>query len=125
MALRDFLYPHLEVRLVLARALDVDSAQAAQGTLSTEYQEVAARIIIAPGDAKRLNIKEGGNIEVKSTTGQIVVVARIKESQPEGVAVMHPSPWAFAVIGSIATSQGTIVMIKPSKEPISSIHELP
>ena len=59
MGLRDFLYPQLEVRLVLARALDVDEAQASQGSLSKQYQECAARITISSRDAQRLNLEEG------------------------------------------------------------------
>jgi formylmethanofuran dehydrogenase subunit D len=125
MGLRDFLYPQLEVLLVLARALDVDGVQFGKGTLTPEYQELAARITVAPGDAKRLNLSEGANLAVESKTGQVVVMVRIQENQTEGIVVMQPGPWAFAVIDSMETSQSTTVIIKPSQEPITSIQELP
>lgn len=125
MALRDFLYPQLEVRLLLARALDVDKVQASQGTLSKEYEKVAARISISVRDAQRLGIKEGSFIEVSSKVGNVIVRTQLKENQPEGIVVMQPSPWAFAVIESMVSSQGTEVIIKPSKGPITSSTHLP
>jgi formylmethanofuran dehydrogenase subunit D len=125
MALRDFLYPQLEVRLLLARALDVDEVQVSRGTLSKEYEEVAARITISIRDAQRLGIKEGNFIEVSSETGSVIVRTQVKDKQPEGIVVMQPSPWAFAVIESMVPSQGTEVIIKPSKGPITSSMDLP
>ena len=124
MVLRDFLYPHLEVILILARALDVDEAQAGFGSLSKEYQQVSARIRIALRDAQRLNLKEGNHVLVKSDTGSVVVVAEIQSDQPAGMAVMQPSPWAYALIERMMASQGTEVTIKPSTEPVTSIDQL-
>ena len=125
MGLRDFPYPQLEVQLVLARALDVDGVQLGKGTLTPEYQKLAARIKVAPGDARRLKLTEGTNLAGESKTGQVVVMVRIQENQPEGIVVMQPGPWAFAVIDSMETSQGSTVIIKPSQEPITSIQKLP
>lgn len=125
MALRDFLYPQLEVRLLLARALDVDEAQASHGTQSKEYEKVAARITISVRDAQRLGIKEGNFIEVSSKVGNVIVRTQLKENQPEGIVVMQPSPWTYAVIESMVSSQGTEVIIKPSKGPITSSMDLP
>ncbi len=124
MALRDFLYPYLEVRLILARALDVDMVQVGKGTLSKEYQEIAAQALISNKDAQRLNIKTGDFVELESRTGKVVVAAQVKDNQPEGLIVMQPSPWAFAVIESISSSQGTKVTIKPSKGSVTLIHDL-
>ncbi len=125
MALRDFLYPHLEVQLILARALDVDELQAGQGSLSKEYQERAARITIASRDAQRLNLADGEKVEVSSKIGSVVVVAKLHEKQPEGIVVMQPGPWAFAVVESMVPSQGTQVIIKSTKRPITPIEKLP
>ncbi|MFW9831439.1 MAG: molybdopterin dinucleotide binding domain-containing protein [Candidatus Thorarchaeota archaeon] len=125
MALRDFLYPHIEVQLILARALDVDVAQVGGGMLSREYQNAAAQITISSRDALRLNLQEGHFVEVQSKTGTIIVKAHLKENQPEGIVLMQPSPWAFAVIEKMVPSQGTKVLIKPSKGPITPIETLP
>lgn len=125
MGLRDFLYPQLEVRLVLARVLDVDEAHVSQGSLSKSYQECAARITISSRDAQRLNLEEGHLVEVNSDNGQVVVRAKLQENQPEGMVVMPPSPWAFAVIEAMVPSQGTMVTIKPSKGKITPIDKLP
>jgi formylmethanofuran dehydrogenase subunit D len=125
MGLRDFLYPQLEVQLILARALDVDEAHAAHGSLAKKYQEVAARINIASRDAQRLNLEVGDHVEVSSNIGSVVVVTEIQEEQPEGMAVMHPGPWAFAVIEVMVPSQGTRVTIKSSKDAVTTIDQLP
>ena len=125
MALRDFLYPQLEVRLLLARALDVDEAQVSQGTLSKEYEKEAARITISTRDAQRLGMKENNYLEVSSNAGRVIERTQIKEKQPEGIVVMQPRPWAFAVIESMIPSQGTEVTIKPIKGPITSPKDLP
>jgi formylmethanofuran dehydrogenase subunit D len=125
LVLRDFLYPQIEARLILARALDVDMVQVSEGTLSEEYEKVAARIILSSRDAQRLNIKEGNFVEVGSKIGTVVVTAILKDNQPESVVVMQPSPWAFALIESMIPSQGTTVTIKPSKGPLTKIKDLP
>jgi formylmethanofuran dehydrogenase subunit D len=125
MALRDFLYPHLEVYLILARALEGDEALVGLGSLSKEYQKVAARIRIASRDGQRLGLKEGDAVEVSSNSGNVVVIANLQENQPEGMVVMQPCPWAFAVIETMVPSQGTKVIIKSSKSPITPIGQLP
>ena len=125
MGLRDFLYPQLEVQLVLARALDVDEVHASQGSLSKKYQECAARITISSRDAQRLNLEEGHLVDVFSDIGQVTVRVKLQVNQPEGMVVMAPSPWAFAVIKTMVPSQGTMVIIKPSNGPITPIGNLP
>lgn len=125
MGLRDFLYPQLEVRLILARALDVDLVQAGQGSLSKEYKDVAARISVSEKDAQRLGIKENSRVEVHSTTGKVIVSTRIDEKAPEGIVVMQPSPWSFALIPASLPYQGITVTIKPTKAKITKIDELP
>ena len=125
MALRDFLYPQLEVKLVLARALDVDRVQVCQGTLTKEYQDVAARITVGTKDAQRLGITMKSRIEVQSKHGLIVVRAQIDDKTPEGLVVMPPSPWANALLPSALPHQGVSVIIKSTKAPITKIHRLP
>jgi formylmethanofuran dehydrogenase subunit D len=55
----------------------------------------------------------------------VIVKAQIKEQQPEGIVVMPPSPWAFAVVETMVPSQGIDVIIKPSKGPITPSTNLP
>ena len=125
MVLREFLYPSLELRLVLARALDVDMVVAAQGTLSKVYQKMAARLTLSKLDAQRLGLKEGEAIEVKSKNGKIVVRACLSEKTPEGLAVMPPSAWANALLSNAPPYQGIPISIKPTKKPITRVEKLP
>lgn len=124
MALREFLYPSLELRLILARSLEVDVA-AVQGTLSTAYQEAAARITISKVDAQRLNLKEGTPIQVASKHGQVVVRLHIDEDAPEGLAIMPPSPYSHALLPPTPPHQGITVTLKSTTNPPTSLEDLP
>jgi formylmethanofuran dehydrogenase subunit D len=125
MALREFLYPSLELGLVIARALDADMASASQGVLSKEYEKVAARISLCPRDAQRLGLKEGNTVNIKSKTSQVVVNVRIDEKVPEGLAVMPPGPWTNALLPPRLPHQGIRITLKSTEEPVTSLDMLP
>ena len=124
MALQEFLYPSLELRLILARSLEVDLA-AAQGTLSPTYQEAAARITLSVVDAKRLNLKEGAPVQVASKHGQVVVRLHIDEDTPEGLAIMPPTPYSHALLPPTPPHQRVTITIKSTTKPPTPIEELP
>ncbi len=124
-ALRDFLYPTLELKLVLARRLDVDTAAAKHGTLSATYREVAARIRLSTPDAQRLNVKAGDTVQVKSKTGEVVVQVHVDDKTPEGVAIMSPGPYANTLLPTSLPHQGTPITIKPVDAAVTLVEELP
>lgn len=123
--LREFLYPTLELGLVLARRLDVDTAAAKHGTLSPAYQEAAARIKLSVLDAQRLDVKEGEAIQVTSKTGEVVVQVHIDDKTPEGLAIMSPGPYANALLPAALPHQGIRVAIKPIDGAVTRVEELP
>jgi len=125
MGLREYLYPALELKLVLARSLDVDSAAAGQGTLSKAYQEAVARVTLSTRDAQHLGLKEGTPVQVASKSGQVVVRAHLDTNASDGLAVMAPSPYASALLGASPPYQGTSVTVKPATGPITSLKALP
>jgi formylmethanofuran dehydrogenase subunit D len=59
MALGDFLFPHADLKLVIAHSFEAD-VEAAKDSLSKEFTESAARVRLSLGDLKRLGLKDGG-----------------------------------------------------------------
>ncbi|MFX1563381.1 MAG: molybdopterin dinucleotide binding domain-containing protein [Promethearchaeota archaeon] len=125
MGLREYLYPELKLRLVIARALDVDLALLGQGTESKEYKQVAARISLCPRDAHRLGLEEGKTVQITSKTGQVIVHVKVDEATPEGLAVMSPGPWTNALLPAKLPHQGINITLKPIKKTATSLDKLP
>jgi len=97
MALGDFLFPNVELKLVIARSFEAD-IESTKDILSKEFTETAARVKLNIGDIKRLGIKDGGHASIKSKVGDIVLTAYGDEKVPEGTAVIPYSPWALALV---------------------------
>ena len=97
MALGDFLFPHAELKLVIARSFEAD-VESVKNILSNEYLETAARVRLSKGDHQRLGLKDGGHVSIKSKAGTVVLAAFNDEKVPEGSAVMPYGPWALALV---------------------------
>jgi formylmethanofuran dehydrogenase subunit D len=97
LSLGDFLFPKLELKLVIAHSSDAE-IKAARDKTSDEYVESVARIRLNESDLKRLNLKEQDVVEVKTKTGKIVVSAYIDEGINSGMAVIPYGPWALALV---------------------------
>jgi formylmethanofuran dehydrogenase subunit D len=125
LALRDFLYPSIELSLILARSFTVDKIASLHGTASDAFQNVAARILLNPRDMQRLGLSEGDAVEVSSKTKLVIVQVQLDEATPEGLGVMPPSPWVFALITESKITQGTTITVKPTKKTITPFDSLP
>ncbi len=53
MALGDFLFPHADLKLIVARSFETD-VESVKGKFSTEYQDIAALVRMNKGDLQRL-----------------------------------------------------------------------
>jgi len=132
MALGDFLFPHAELKLVIARSFEID-IEAISDKTSKEYFDLAARVMLDEGDMKRLNLKDGDTALVESKTANVVVRAYASRRQSKGLAVMPQSPWAMALVDvpvddSPPQMHGISVTIKGTKEPVThlaALHESP
>ncbi|MFX1561993.1 MAG: molybdopterin dinucleotide binding domain-containing protein [Promethearchaeota archaeon] len=125
MALREYLYPSLELKLVIVRSLDVDISLMKYGSESKEYEKAASWISLCPRDANRLGLKEGNAVQITSANGKVVVNIRVEEELSEGLAVMATGPWANALLPSKPPHQGITITLKTTKEPVTSPDELP
>jgi formylmethanofuran dehydrogenase subunit D len=97
MALGDFLFPHLELKLVIAHSFEVD-IEAEKDKNSKEYQNIAARASFSKRDFQKLGIKESGSVTIKSDTAQVIVSGYADERLEDGVASMPRGPWALSLV---------------------------
>jgi len=128
MALGDFLFPHADLKLIVARSFETD-IESVKGKFSTEYQENAALVRMNKGDLQRLGLKDGSTARVKAKAGSIVVRAIGDDKVPEGSAVVPYGPWALALVsvpenGSPPQLHGVSITVTRTDEKVTSTDEL-
>ena len=128
MALGDFLFPHADLKLVIARSFEAD-VESVKDILSEEFLNTAARLRLNKGDLQRMGLKEGGHANIKSKAGQIVLVANSDEKVPEGTAVIPYGPWALALVAvpkddSPPQMHGVSVIVTRSDDDVTSFDGL-
>ena len=97
MALGDFLFPHVDLKLVVARSFEAD-VESAKDILSKEFLDSAARVRLSKGDLQRLGLKDGGHASIKSKAGTVILAAYVDEKVPDNTAVIPYGPWALALV---------------------------
>ena len=128
MSLGDFLFPHVELKLVIAHSFETD-IESVTGKHSQEYVDIAARIDLGTGDMQKLGARDGGHISVKSKTGIIVVRAFESEKHTEGIATMPYGPWALALVdvpsdGSPPQMHGVTITLTRTDDEVTSLSGL-
>jgi formylmethanofuran dehydrogenase subunit D len=128
MALGDFLFPNAELKLVIVRSFRTD-VESAKGIPSQEYTTETAIVRLNNNDLRRLSLKEGSTVSLKSSCGTVVVRAINDEKTPEGTAIMPHGPWAFALVAipendSPPIIHGIAITATRSKEDITSLETL-
>ncbi|MFW9965751.1 MAG: molybdopterin dinucleotide binding domain-containing protein [Candidatus Thorarchaeota archaeon] len=128
MALGDFLFPHLDLKLVIAHSFEVD-IEAERDKSSKEYQDLAARASFSKSDFQKLGIKEGGSVKIKSKAGQVVVGGFVDERLENGVASVPRGPWALSLVavptdGSPPKMHGIQVTATKTEEKVTSLDSL-
>jgi formylmethanofuran dehydrogenase subunit D len=128
MALGDFLFPHADLKLVVARSFETD-VESEKDKYSSEYQESAAMIRLNKADLQRLGLKDGTSANVKAKAGSIVVKAFSDDKIPEGTAVIPHGPWAMALVSvpdddSPPKIHGVSVTVTRSDDKVTSLDEL-
>ena len=128
MALGDFLFPHAELKLVIVRSFKTD-VESARGTPSQNYTTETAIVRLHNNDMRRLSVKEGSTISLKSSCRTVVVKGIIDDKTPEGNAVMPHGPWALALVeipedDSPPKLHGIAVIATRCEESITSLETL-
>ncbi|MFW9956730.1 MAG: molybdopterin dinucleotide binding domain-containing protein [Candidatus Odinarchaeota archaeon] len=128
MALGDFLFPHAELQLVIVRSFKTD-IESARGIPSEKYSAETALVRLNNNDMRRLSLKEGSAISLKSDSATVIVRAEIDDKVPDGSAVMPHGPWALALVAvptnnSPPALSGIAIIATRSKEDITSLETL-
>ena len=128
MALGDFLFPHADLKLIVARSFETD-VESVKDKFSSEYQDSAAIVRLNKGDLQRLGLKDGGSASVKAKAGSIIVRAFGDDKVPEGSAIVPYGPWALALVsvpkdGSPPQMHGVSVTVTRTDEKVISLENL-
>ena len=128
MALGDFLFPNAELKLVIVRSFKTD-VESAAGIPSQKYIDETAIVRLHTNDMRRLSVKEGRTINLKSSGGSVVVACIHDDKTPEGNAVMPHGPWALALVeipedDSPPKFHGIVTTATRSEESITSLETL-
>ena len=128
MALGDFLFPHLDLKLVIAHSFEVD-IEAEKDKRSKEYMDLAARASFSKSDFQKLRIKEGGPVSIKSKVSHVVVSGFIDERLENGVSSMPRGPWALSLVavptdGSPPKMHGMQVTATKTDDKVTSLDSL-
>jgi formylmethanofuran dehydrogenase subunit D len=128
MSLGDFLFPNVELKLIIVRAFKTD-IEATRGIPSDRYTNETAVVHLHHSDMQKLSLKEQSSVSLKSPSGSVVVKAIADDKTPEGCAVMPQGPWALALVAipegtSPPTKHGIAVTATRSTEDITSVENL-
>jgi formylmethanofuran dehydrogenase subunit D len=128
MALGDFLFPHADLKLIVARSFETD-VESVKDRFSKDYKDSAAIVKLSKGDLQRLGLKDGGSASMKTKAGSIVVRAFGDEKVPDGTAVVPHGPWALALVtvpddGAPPQFHGVSVTVTRSDDNVTSLDEL-
>jgi formylmethanofuran dehydrogenase subunit D len=128
MSLGDFLFPNVELKLVIVRSFKTD-IEVARGIPSDKYTIETAVVRLHHGDMQKLSLKEGSTVSLKSPSGSVVVRVIADDKTPEGCAVMPQGPWALTLVAipegvSPPILHGIAVTATRSTEDITSVETL-
>ena len=94
-------------------------AKLKHGKFSREYQDLSAVILLDSGDLKKIGVKDGDFVEIKSEEMNVVVAAKESEEEHSGIGYMPESAWSN-IIGVCPVS----ATVSRSQQEISVIDEL-
>ena len=100
------------------------------GKTSEEYFKSVSYIELSPVDAGALGIGDGGNVEVETAHGSVVVSTKISDKLDEGTTFFPYGLWANQVFGSetggtgMPSFKGIEAKISASKEKVPSLVDL-
>ncbi len=89
------------------------------GRFSPEYQKMSAIIILDKGDMLSMGITEGGRLIVESSSGSVVVAAKVDDQPHKGLAFMPNSPWSNQLV-SEETGESRIPEYKSIQAEVST-----
>ena len=118
----------IDVKLISGRS--IEQGIQIENKMSSEYFDVAAVCELNEKDMSKLGIRDEAHVMIKSKFGEVVVLARTDNRNPQGIVFVPMGPWANVVIdpstGGCGTPQfkGVDVEVTLTFDSVSSIKEL-
>lgn len=120
----------LRVSLITGRTVD-QGRWKELGKLSREYMESVAICEIDPDDLKKLGLREGENVRVKTRFGSVILKAKKSKRRPHpGVVFIPYGPWASLVVDpetdgtGMPSLKGVDAEIEPTDEDVMSLEDV-
>jgi formylmethanofuran dehydrogenase subunit D len=96
----------LRVTLLTGRTIEQGVGKE-HGKASKAYFDACSMIYMDGEDMKKLGVKEGGNVQVNTPNGSVVLRAvKYPRASTPGLVYIPYGPWANAVTSDTTTSQG-------------------
>ncbi len=97
----------MSMRLTLVTGRTVSQGDAMEkGKTEEEFMKACAVVELDARDMERLGVKEGEPVRVKTSEGELVLLARRAAGEQEGVAFVPLGPWANYLIGGGTEATG-------------------
>ncbi|UCE11236.1 MAG: hypothetical protein JSW61_04675 [Candidatus Thorarchaeota archaeon] len=128
MSLGDFLFPEVQLKLVIVHSFEADIKSVAN-TASESYRMAAALVWLNRSDFQRIGLKDGDVVSIKTSSKRINVQAFQSERTKEGLATMPRGPWSLHLARvngdeGIAQLHGLPVSVSRSSEEVTSLESL-
>ena len=117
----------IEIEVISGRT--IDQGKTVEEKLSEEYFNAVNYCEINERDFKKLGLREGDRVRVRTDFGEVVVFARVGDV-PEGVVFIPMGPYANRVISDdtdgtgMPRFKGVRGVIEKTDESVKSIKEL-
>ncbi|MBE8540404.1 molybdopterin dinucleotide binding domain-containing protein [Geoglobus acetivorans] len=117
----------IEVEIISGRT--IDQGKTVEEKLSEEYFKAVSYCEMNEMDFKKLGLKEGDRVKVKTEFGEVVVFAKIGEL-PRGVIFIPMGPYANQVISDdtdgtgMPRFKGVRGIVEKTEENVKSVREL-
>jgi len=117
----------IEVEVITGRT--IDQGKTVEEKFSEEYFKAVSYCEINEEDFKRLDLKNGGKVKVKTEFGEVVLFAKIGEV-PKGVVFIPMGPYANQVISNntdgtgMPRFKGVRGFLEKTEENVKSVKEL-
>jgi len=101
-----------------------------EGKFSEQYSESVNNIEISPIDGKKLSLKEGENVKVRTDFGSVIVKWTPNDRLEPGLVFFPYGPWANQVYSTSTGSTGMPIMkgveasIEACDEKVLTLYEL-
>jgi len=108
--------PECKIMIVTYPDIFQIEAKLKYGKFSREYQDLSAIIMLDSGDLKKIGIKDGDPVAIKSEGVNVVVTAKESEEEHPGIGYMPESVWSnilgvYPVSATVSRSQQEIPAI--------------